>query len=477
MMMNYRLIIFIICSFYFVSCSKNFLDKEPNNSVSNETLLTTKQGIQSALNGCYNDLQSYNYYGRNFILINEVYSDNAKLSKNNLGNFSSFYNYSVTTDNDELTQFWATAYRIIANSNNILKSISKINDFSEIEKNTIIGEALTLRSLVYFDLVRMFAHSYTTIVATGILGADGKGGNLGVPLVTEPITKDSAQYISRSTVSQVYKQIIIDLTLADSLLASQTFSPFYCNQKLAESLLSFIYLSKKDYNNAITYADKVIGSMDLVTSNEYIDSWGLESTSESIFSIAMNSTDYPGTNSIGHMLSPEGYGGLIPTQDLISLYKSNDIRLQFIKNVQENYFIKFGGRNGVLGLDNIPIIRLSELYFVIAESYAQKGKNVAGFYPLAQDALEQIVHRAENSSVPITVEGDELTNKIYDEYQKEFAFEGKRFFQLKRLGKSIERNDCSSSICNISYPNNYYAFPIPNSELHTNKNIIQNPGY
>ena len=115
-----KLLITLLTITLFTSC-EDFLDKDPANYASQETLLSTKQGVTSALIGCYNDFQSYTYYGRNFVLIGDVYADNAKLSTQNTGNFSSFYNYSVTADDDDLADFWSTAYRIINNTNNIIK--------------------------------------------------------------------------------------------------------------------------------------------------------------------------------------------------------------------------------------------------------------------------------------------------------------------------------------------------------------------
>jgi len=470
-----RIVIYIFMLFVYSSCSDNFLDKQPSYATTNDKLLQSTQGIKSALNGCYSQLQSQYYYGRNFILIQETFTDNAKLSNANVGHFSSFYTWSITSNNEELTQLWAISYNIINNLNAIISATKNHTELKESEKQIIQGEAHALRALIYFDLVRMFAHDYST--TSGIEGANSKGGHAGVPLITVPISLDSAKKINRSSVASVYSQIISDALKADTLLQNQTFNPLRCNQKMAQSIASKVYLSMKDYNKAIEYANKALLNTSLIPYTNYIASWKENYTTESIFSVSMTSTDNPGTNSIGHMLSPKGYGGIIPSADLLALYSSQDVRSQFIEKNQEDFFIKYPGQNNVLGVDNIPVIRASELYLIIAEAYAYKGKTVSGFYVAAQQALETIVHRAYNSAEPITLTDNDLLTKINEEYRKEFAFEGKRLFQLKRLHANISHSNCITNQCTLNYGDTKFAFPIPYTDIQTNKNILQNPGY
>ncbi|HON52118.1 MAG TPA: RagB/SusD family nutrient uptake outer membrane protein [Bacteroidales bacterium] len=470
-----RIILYSFILYLCSGCTNNFLDKQPSFATTNNKLLESAQGIKSALNGCYSQLQSQYYYGRNFILIQETFTDNAKLSNKNVGHFSSFYLWSVTANNEELSQLWAIAYNIIVNINAILPAAEKNTHLKQSEKDIIKGEALTLRAIIYYDLVRLFAHDYS--ITSGIAGANGKGGHAGIPLITSPISLDSAKKVSRSSVNTVFNQILTDALHADSLLQQQTFSPLRCNQKTAQTLVANIYLHLKNYNKAIEYANKALESIQLEQNNTYIQSWSQQYSTESIFSVCMTPTDNPGTNSIGHMLSPKGYGGIVPSEDLLKIINTTDIRSQFIQKYQEYYFIKFPEINNTLGINNIPVFRASELYFILAEAFANKGKTVPGFYTLSQQALQSIKQRAYNSQEPVTLTGDNLLNEIYEEYRKEFAFEGKRLFQLKRLHQDIARKNCNTNNCILSCNNYKYTFPIPYSEIQTNKNITQNPGY
>lgn len=445
-----------------VSCSDKFLDKEPTNYASQESLMSTAQGVSSALIGCYNDFQSYSYYGRNFVLIGDVYADNAKLSAQNTGNFSAFYNYAVTADDSDLKEFWSTAYRIIKNTDNIISACqdSTRDDLSD----AIYGEALAIRSLVYFDLVRMFANK-ASFDTSGV-----------------PIASDSIPYPERSSIKKVYSMIIKDLCQAETLLEHAEVSPFRFNKYSVEALLVIVYKSNNQFTKAIEVAEQLIesGQYSLLTAENYMDSWKQESSSESIFSIAMSSTDNAGTNSIGHMLSPDGYGGLIPSEDLLKLYSDSDIRTQFFNTRSETFFNKYPGREG-LGVDNVPVIRLSEIYFVLADCYMYKLLTTldAQYYTKVLDVMETLTKRVDASAVFDNLSMDDLLTKIHEEYRKEFAFEGKRLFQLKRSIYSypITRTDCNSNICEISNPSPMFAFPIPTAELNANSNLKQNQGY
>ena len=186
-----------------------------------------------------------------------------------------------------------------------------------------------------------------------------------------------------------------------------------------------IYLDKKDFNTALEYVEYIIDSEEysLETNKSYVNSWNANNSDEIIFQISMTSTDYLATNSIGHMLSPEAYGAVVPTEDLTNLLSNNDVRASFLEKEEENYFIKYSGRNGTLGLDNIPVIRLSELYLIKAECYAQKSIKVPGYYTYtAQQTLLTIQERSDTTVHTNTLTGEELLSDIRNEYRKEFAF-------------------------------------------------------
>lgn len=474
MSMN-KFFVFIILFVGFSSCTSDFLNSQPDYAVPAHDLFQTPESYQTVLNGAYSLLLSHTYYGRNFFLISETFTDNAQLSSKNIGHFSSFYTWSLSPHTPEISDLWHTAYTIILSVNTILDHIDANEELIEHEKNRIKGEALCLRALVYYDLVRLFAPDYA--INSDVQAANGKGGHAGVPLVLHSIDIDSAKLVKRHTVAEVFSSIISDALSADSLLRNQFFVSHTCNQLVAKSILSFVSLHVKDYNTAISYAEQVIQSRQLISNEQYNQLWGTYNSSEAIFYLHTQAPSPLGTNSIGHILLPEAYGGIIPSQSLLSLYTDTDMRNSFFKKRDETYCNKYPAINSTLGLNDIPILRTAELYFVLAEAYFYKSLIVPSFATLSQQYLQIIKNRATNSTEPITATGAELLHEIENEHRREFSFEGKRLFYIKRHLAAIERTNCGEATCVLPISQYSYVFPIPFSEIQTNFSIIQNYGY
>lgn len=481
-MYKYIKLIFIVIAI--TSCGKKFLDRESEYYSDKKDAYSSLQGLQSALNGCYDGLQDYRYYGRNFILIPEIYADNAKLSSTNLNNFSSFYNFSLTAGTSELEGFWEIGYKIISRTNNIIDASDKLSTVSYSQKKQILGEAYAIRALVYFDLTRVFAQSYG--ITSGVDSANGAGNHVGIPLVVKSLKEDSLISPSRNKVQQIYNQIINDLNKADTMLPNRNTEPYTFSSNAVKALLARVYMSYGSaggYLLANQYASKVIssGEYKLVAYNNYIDSWSLPYSSETILSLSYSSTDNLGSNALGFMLSKAGYGDIVASDDLYALYSEKDIRKQLFKKGKDIFVSKYPGRLGVLGIDNIPILRLSEMYLIKAEALVRLGftnpAQKAYVENTARLLMDTLQKRVNLNAIPLKLEDKDLLEYILQERRKELAFEGHRFFDIKRQQKPIERNSCQSSVCYVTNPNYLFALPIPTSELNANPNLKQNPGY
>jgi len=481
-----RKLYYLLIPFLIISCGKTFLDRDPTYYSNKTEAYSNIESIQSALNGCYDGLQDYRYYGRNFYLMTEVSSDNAKLAYANHNNFISFYNFALTSSSTELDGFWKIGYKIISRANTIIDATNKLNTVPYTEKRQILGEALALRALVYFDLVRIFAQ--TNSIGAGVDSANFDGGHVGIPIITLPTTKDSLISPVRSSVKAVYNQIISDLLKADTMLIPKQSVPYYFSSYSVKALLAKVFLTKgsnSDLANANNYSSYLINlnEYDLVPNVDYIDSWNSSYTKESIFSIPMTLTDNQGTNSIGYMLSKLGYGDLVSTQDLYDLFSENDIRKSLFKKGKDINIFKYPGRDKILGLDNVPIIRFSEMYLIKAEALVRLSfmdankKNKDIYQNTARLLLDTLRKRADINAIPTNLVDNDLLELIYTERRKEFMFEGQRFFDIKRRMIALKRNDCNASVCTVNSPSYLFAFPIPVSEINANKNIKQNPNY
>lgn len=466
LILRYTIILFLL-----IACS-NILDKEPEEYVAYADALETKDDLNAALNGIYGELQSPNYYGRNLLVFGDLLADNTKISPQNSDKFISFYNHTHTASEPEVEGLWQSCYNVINRANAVINAInSKDENQEDAELNQIKAEAYCLRALAYFDLMRVFAFQHTTTGIDGILNENGE--IMGVPLIVDDVKSDSLISPKRAKYGAIYGQVTSDLKQSLNLFNSDIY-PLRMSKNAAYALLGKMYILWGDYANALKYLFYIVQSeqYSLVPHDEYIESWKREYTEETVFSVAMTSSDYNGTDALGYLYLRKGYNDIIPSQDLISLYKADDIRTQLIDKATE--IKKFPGRDDVIGLDNIPVIRYADVLLMFAEAVVK-----TNYYDvnIAQEAMDLVAQRANPDAIPYTQPKEALFDLLIIERRKELAFEGHRFFDLMRLKRSIVRNDCSASKCEILYPSKTCVLPIPQHEINANENMVQNPGY
>lgn len=463
-----KLIILSIFFLGFTSCSDEFLNLRPEQSVANEDALTNLADLRSTITGVYNDLQSSDYYGRYFILIPDVMADNVK--QNSQANRAiDFAQYLVTVQNADARNMWTLMYRVINTLNEIINANISVDSSVLADRDHIIGEAHALRGLVYFDLVRLFAQHYTFTAAAS---------HLGVPIILEfnPTNRPA-----RNSVKEVYDQVIEDMTKGISMMknVSRTGSSTTLSKTAVKALLSRVYLYKEDWTNAENMATEVLtdNAFSLVSNANYMNLWVNDRTSESLFEIAMSTSDNLGNNSLAAMYLPQIFGDYLPSDDVTSLFEANDARLQVFfvdPQLSGDYApYRMGKYPDVLGLNNVKVMRLAEVYLIRAEARARIGINTTG----AQSDYNIVHQRAVSGAPDITLTGEPLLEAILLERRLELSFEGQRLWDLMRYKKDIVRNQCTSIICFIEYGNTGVVFPIPQAELDANPNIEPNPGF
>src|SRR4030095_16370016 len=223
------------------SCKKSFLDLKPYTSVSSDVAITNEQDMQAALNGAYGNMNSPNLYGRSTPLFGDLVSDNVYISAINSNRYLDFFqiNYTVTDANGQA--IWGSAYSTISRANNVINSSLQGNE----NIDQLRGEALAIRALMYFELVKFFAKPYTV-----------DQNALGVPLV---LTYDPTLKPQRSTVQEVYAQIEKDITDAGNLMTQDKSSGFF-TKWAAKALLARMYQFKGDWDKAETTAEDLINN-------------------------------------------------------------------------------------------------------------------------------------------------------------------------------------------------------------------------
>lgn len=453
------------------SCNKEFLNEAPLLKQSDELTLSTIEGIDKSVGGAYSPLASNYWYGAEFITRHELKTSNGKKSTvNDSGRMIPDYNinYSPTAT----YSIWGYAYYVIASANVIIDKIDNSPELgTEAERNNYKAECLFLRALSHFDLVRVYAqpYAYTT-----------DASHPGVPVV---LHQDLTAQPERNTVKEVYDQIIADLKEAESLI-----SPTYrrSGTDLASSvsiyaiqaLLSRVYLYSQQWQEAADYAAKVIdsGKFSMWKSSDILNASGdasvywndTQTGGEVIFEVYGNKTNsYDGYHDgISPMTTPDGYGDAAASMDLISIYEDGDVRGDlFIEKEGDYWTAKYAGK-GMASPDfsNVIVLRLSEMYLNRAEAVI----NGASGYNAAAD-LETVASNRGAKTQPTTKTG------VYLERQKELAWEGHLWFDLARTGRSMTRTDVTPGvITEVPYPNYRWAMPIPDREISSNPNLVQN---
>jgi len=461
-MNNYKYFLLFVISLGVFSCEEN-LELTPFQSLSTSEALSDITGMQTALNGGYDALQGVAYYGRDFQVQSDIETDVAYVAITNSNRFITNYTYVFNADNEN--SIFATAYNTILRVNNVINNIDGLEG-NQATKDQIKGEALAIRALAHFDLVRL----YGTPPTQGNPSSD-----LGVPVVLE---SDPAAEPARNTVAEVYNQILADLNSASGLISEDgiyNFSP-----GAVDALLARVHLYRGNYNEAITAASDVINSGNYQLDNDYSNLFGEpNSSAEEIFTLRFTGAENNGANNLGQIYNPNGYGDIRPSNDYFELFEEGDQRGQLvytaIKNEVEDIFhSKFLGESDIEGLHSPRLLRLSEMYLIRAEANFFLGN-------LSEAISDLNTLRTTRGASEIT-ESELDVKFILNERLREFAFEGHAKFDYFRLGIDIVRSQCNSieqisAPCMIAASDSRGIYPIPEFEILVNQQMVQNTGY
>lgn len=492
--MKHLYLYFLAASLACSSCSDSWLDLNPSTSVTTDQAFTTLDNAQTALNGIYRLASAHSYYGDNFFYFGDCRAVDvqARMSKGDGGRVSPYYEYTVkATDNFNSTLPWNQVYKVIRQANNLLEAIEegKVVTADEQALNEIKAQALAMRGLALYDLVRVFAMPY----------AYDNGQSLGVPIVTTPT--DPTSRPARNTVAECYTQIIKDLTDALSGLTKEK-KDGCLNYWAVQGILSRVYLNKLDYPNAYKAATDVIENSkslyQLYTKEEYPTVWGQEYTSESLFEFYFSLTE-PSGGSGGEGApmvyaneSQVDWNNLILTEDFLNLMDEDpdDVRhcVMAASVIPNNtglpegardrtvYLTKFPSKSGDPRDNNLCIVRLSEIYLNAAEAGLKIGGSEAA---KGMEYLNDVItNRTTNAAMKVNSLSDFTLERILKERRKELVGEGLAVYDYTRNKLPIVRTGGwhldplkTSDSQTIQPDDSRLAVPIPQSEVDANPNL------
>ena len=488
------------------SCVNDWLDVAPSDGTDADAALTSSSDLDAARTGMYKALKGnsslVDYYGQQFFVYGDVHAGD-DYQYNNIGgsNRASFYydmNYQTasefTSSTSSSTVTWKSPYIVIGRANRIIAAAEggALSDAAE-AKATIdqyAAEAKVLRALAHFDLVRIYGKPYT----------EDQGASLGVPLVTEVLESNAKP--ARSTVAEVYTQVVKDLTeaISSNALATET-EPGYVSVWGAKAILSRVYLNMGDYANALSVAEDIIKNSGaaLWTRDQYFKAWDAGTPNESEFLFRLNvsgSTDNNDLNGIGNLQGRDGYKEMVATKKFVDMLSAdaNDVRNDMFlpatadKEVaafgtNKVYLNKLRGQGGNLrNVTIIPIIRLSEVYLTAAECAFRTNDKAK-----AVEYLNDLVKNRTTSASALATESDITLDRILIERRKELIGEGQRYFDALRCNETIVRytSDADKGWHKTlskeaqSFDRDYFKAiaAIPQAEINANPNIKQNTGY
>ncbi len=488
-MRKFNILFALFCILTLASC-ESFLDKEPTNN-SSET-----DDVHTLMNGIYTKMCSSSYLGRNMFLYSDAKGGDLTIYSQGRGS-DALYTFNHDFNSGSYSGFWSHGYNMILQINNVLANIDRMIEEEKVtadEMEDYIGQALTMRGMIYFDLVRLYGQPYNMNKEAW-----------GVPDIAEVITSDAQPL--RDKVSKNYERIVSDLTEGAAMLSEDKNNGkinYYANK----AIQARVYLHMENWSAALSAAKEIInsGKYDLYTPAKWVDSWTLQYGSESIFELEMNVEDNDlGGSSLGVYYARQAdYGtnlGYFGASDyfLARLGEDpTDVRWGIMtydersNSFDDSYATdrlgccykylgsvdQAGDGKAQASAVNIKVVRLSEIYLIAAEA-ALKSNDASA----AADYLNEIRKRAPGlaPATAATVSED----MILDERSKELYGEGHRFWDMIRCNKQIKFDDETAGINPPTRANvidrTFFRciLPISESEMNVNPGIVaqQNPGY
>lgn len=455
------------------SC-EGFLDITPDGQVKRDEMLATNEGVEDALYGVYAKLRNTTLYGQEMYFSSlEIMSQTLYCYGNTGVTALGQYDYNNTTVKNVFAMIWNDMYNNISNVNSVLNA-PLVDGANAYPANIYKGEALALRAMMHFDLMRLFAEQIT-------VNPNAKG----IPYATEFSLKTP----DFETLAENYNHVLADLQEAERLLADEgeyenTTSfmadrQIHLNLHAVRALMARVFLTKGDKEKALEYAEKVIAQSgrQLKTKTEVInDVAGVLSKKECLFGVYFSGFYTQVSAKLQQTIS---YSSLDLRGDFMEMYEKGVSGLDFRTTA---YFtsVDMGGTakyrlskfTDIYDLQNnasarpadliqgINMIRLPEMYYIAAECLLDKD------YPKALDYFNEVV--TNRGLDALSGEGEEtLTQEIINtERYKEMIGEGQTFFNMKRQNLSIPSYDNS-----VTYrpEDGIYVVPIPDSE-YENRN-------
>ena len=470
----------IACTTLFASCD-SWLEVKPYDQIAKGELQKSEEGYQKMLNGIYIDLNSDALYGQTLsVEMIEVMGGAYTIGSDNSvwGNYKDLSSYQYNTEywRNRLDQTWNKAYALILNCNKILETIDgNKNLFTDGSYYIIKGEALALRAMLHFDMLRLFGPVYSKDSDKKAIPFYTKQTNSPEPILTaqevmEKITTDYEDALNYLANDPVKTEGTMMSSTEDGSSNFLRYRALRLNYYAVEALMARAYLYMGNKTEAFKYATDVIKTADqnifpFVDKNLVIGSPADPDrifSSEVLFALTNTSRGTIHKNFFDpsrlpnyvfrmddSMMSNLVYGGAATTGGYQDDYR---YRACWMATGSNRYFYKYSDMvaNGSIQNTMIPMVRLGEMFLIAAES--QSGDLKAGVQYV--NAL-----RRNRGVANLTTLTPDL---LKYEYIRELYGEGQLFFLYKRLNSDIITSATSSK--NPKASDLIFVVPLPDTE-------------
>ncbi|WP_035557401.1 RagB/SusD family nutrient uptake outer membrane protein [Hymenobacter sp. IS2118] len=471
-------------------CGEKFLDETPTDQVTDANFYKTTTDAIQATDAVYAELRGGGQYNYALWGIGDIGSDLSStggggggdgIEQQQLDRYG-----SIPATNPLTSRLWGGCYVGIGRANIVLQKVPAMQIDPAIQQRSI-GEASFLRAKYYFDLVRAFGD---------------------VPLLTTPPTTVEEVNIPRTAQALVYAQIEKDLLDAVAKLpASYSGSDLGRATKwAAAALLAKVYLTEGKLPDAATQARAVIASSGKSMWDSYGDNFKVanEYGKEALFEVGYvsgrNEYIFDGLGFVGNeffgprgqgIVPQGGYGFNIPEPDFVAGYEAGDLRREVtiwkpgdvypdgrvqpgsLPGSPNGYGVKkwFIGKVNTNVWDselNIPVIRMAEVYLILAEAAGNTAEGAEAINKVRRRAFGLPINTGSPRDLAGSLSAQAFKEAVWRERKYELAFENDRWFDMKRTGELLRYRGVQ--------PFNI-VLPIPQTELDVNTGLKQNPGY
>ena len=449
-LLKYLAVIFMLITI--ASCS-DFIDLEPETSLSSAVAFDNIEGVEAGINGAYSTIHQ-DWVERQIVFAECLASNVFEVNTLGNSNYQAALRHEAWTDLFNIANYlWNLSYRAIDLTNQILAAMPDIPEPNQqigAEKRRLSGEAHFLRGLNYFVLNRFWAQPQN---------------GLSVPLQLTPFKPGDTPF--RGTIDEVKNHVITDLKEAETLLEGVESNNGRATIWAVKALLARVYFEYKDYTNAEAYANDVIENgrvegkkLALLNGGDFRSLYSANVTTENVFTLMATPRDRTNTRLFEIFSLSSSAVELSmskPFWNIISKNK-NDLR---IEQLHEDFrtawaCYKYDDRDM-----NISYIRLSEMYLIRSESKVNNG-DLDG----ALADLNALKTRAGLDETTYTDQED-LLDQIFRERSLELSMEGDNIHNLKRLEQPIGGYPWEEARFKL-------VFFIPEKEVQLNSNLVQN---